>query len=1279
MKKLLLILWFCFSPLYAQNFWGNSFGGTQVDEGQAVDVDPTSQVSVTAGYFASAAGFNGNNLVASGACDIFITKHSASGNFLWVQQLGGNGMERVSSVSIDAGGNIFIAGFFEGNFFFGGNTYTSVGQEDVFIAKLDPGGNPIWFVQEGGAASDLAYAVKVDVNGDAVITGQFSGTADFGGNILTGVQEDVFIAKYNGTNGSLIWVQQGTASHSDRGVSVCTDENANVYVTGQFSDTITFDVPHNYNLVNSIYVIKFDPNGNEQWFRVAAGGLTNFSFDIESDYNGYTYLTGDFTGTLQFLAPINQSLTNTHTYKVFLAKISSTGDLIWAKADGSESDITSRSVDVQGNQVMFAGNFKCTFDDYSDMYGTGIFNSVGFWDCYITSYDVNSGTRQWARQWAGPKDDKCNSLAIDNNGIPLTTGSTTDRMNIPKPIGSNPSLFSPLFPCTGSPNVGYCSGAADYDQFYKLDFAGATDVFTGKLIDANRLPYDYYYRNGAGCTRPDLPVCISGNTFSNYGDCSPDSLEFCQTATLWANSRTIPCTDNGTGPNYTYQWSDGENLSVASIHTTGNVSVTITSDDGCYTSTDNIYVIVHPLPAPPLISDNVVINTLAVVADTIHLCAPDTAVLTGTPQGSPGSYNNYFWSTDSILSFNTVADSTSLYQFTVTDTNGCTNTNSVYVIIDQPIAPIIPAMECILDTDHNDTVEICINDPVYVNIFDQLTSVNCIPYLGGYCSCNGTTFITFNSNELGYPCAGFPLVPTSDTVFHIQCHLTQVNFCDTSSYDLSDSLYAIVHPLPDPHVSIHSSGSLCSGDTVLVTATGDGTITWSFSPLPPLSFNGIDSAWVNQPLSVNVSVSITDTNGCHASAYDYVILDYPIPPSITLLPSDGLICPGDSVEVSIPGSGYASYQWFGPGSVNFPSTSTVYVSESGFFYCTVTDTSGCEVTSNIVEISQYTIPTLFVAPDHMLCDTNEYASISVFSSANGLYNWVFPPAGNSPSVNVNHPGTYICEFTLCGTTMYDSVQIYLDTNHVVIYTVDSIVSCFHASATLTATPGFNSYVWQPGSLTGPSITVTTPGSYMVVVTDTLGCSIRSNDIVVSVYPGNVEPPDTASAIFCMPDSVQLSAFGAGIIHWYASLTSTDPIYTGNVFDTPLLTGTTVYYVSSTIDSCTSARIPVYATAISCDTVIAPADSLVMPNVFTPNGDGSNDFISFEVFGTNCFRAIIYDRWGVTVFESNDPLTKWYGTDEAGRPLSDGVYFYVVEYCPPNKPVKVLKGFIHLFN
>jgi gliding motility-associated-like protein len=1275
-KKLLLILFICYLPLRAQNFWGNSFGGTQVDEAQAVDIDPTSQESVTAGFFASAANFNGTNLVASGICDIFITKHATSGNLLWVKQLGGSGMERASSVSIDGSGNIFVTGFFEGSFLFNGTTYTSVGQEDVFIAKLDPNGNPLWFVQEGGTASDLAHAIKIDVNGNAVITGQFSGSADFGGSILTGILEDVFIAKYNGADGSLIWIQQGTGNYSDRGISVCTDENANVYVTGQFSDTITFDVQHNYNLFNSIYVIKFDPNGNEQWFRAIAGGLTNFSFDIESDYSGDIFLTGDFTGNLQFLAPINQSLTNPHTYKVFLAKMSSAGGLVWARADGSESEITSRSVDVQGSQVMFAGNFKCTFDDYSDMYGTGIFNSVGFWDCYLTSYDANTGNRQWARQWAGPKDDKCNSLAIDNSGIPLTAGSSADRLNIPKPIGSNPALFAPPALCVGSPNTGYCSGAIDYDQFYKLDCIGSTDIFTGKFIDVNRLPYDYYFRSGAACDRPDLPVCIFGGTFTGYGDCSPDSLEFCQTAFLWANTFTIPCSSYGTGPNYTYLWSNGESLNQAAISTTGNVSVTVTTEDGCYTSTDNIYVIVHPLPAPPLISDDVVINTLAIFADTIQLCAPDTALLTGTPQGSLGAYSNYYWDAGSPLSLSAAVDSTGHYEFTVTDTNGCINTNSVYVLIHQPIQPILPAMECIIDTDHNDSIEICTDDPVYVNIFDQLTSANCIPYLSGTCSCNGNNFVTLNSNEFGYPCAGFPLVPTSDTLFHIECHLTQVNTCDTFIYDISDSLYVIVHSLPDPHVSIHSVGSLCAGDTVLATATGDGPIVWSFSPLSPLSFNGVDSAWINQPLTVNVTVTITDSNGCHAAASDYLVLDYPIPPSITILPSNGLICPGDSVEIIVPG-GYSNYQWFGPGSADFPNTSTIYASESGFFYCTVTDADGCEVTSEIVEISQYTVPNLFVAPDNILCDTNESASISVFSSAAGLYNWVFPPAGSALSINVNQPGTYICEFTLCGMTIYDSVQVYIDTNHVSISTNDSIVTCINADVALNATPGFTNYIWQPGSLTGQSITVTNPGSYVVVATDALGCSITSNYIEVSV-DNNIQPPDTTGAIFCTPDSVQLSAYGSGTIHWYISLTSTDTLYTGNIFHTPLLTGTTIYYVTSSIDSCTSERIPIYAIAISCDTVVPP-DSVAMPNVFTPNGDGSNDFVSFEVFNPDCFRAIIYDRWGVAVFESEDPTIKWYGTNKDGGPLSDGVYFYVVEYCPPTHPVKALKGFIHLFN
>lgn len=85
------------------------------------------------------------------------------------------------------------------------------------------------------------------------------------------------------------------------------------------------------------------------------------------------------------------------------------------------------------------------------------------------------------------------------------------------------------------------------------------------------------------------------------------------------------------------------------------------------------------------------------------------------------------------------------------------------------------------------------------------------------------------------------------------------------------------------------------------------------------------------------------------------------------------------------------------------------------------------------------------------------------------------------------------------------------------------------------------------------------------------------------------------------------------------------------------------------------------------TVASPVDGKldkIIPNVFTPNNDGRNDFFKVNVENINdCFDKFtikIYNRWGQLVFDDNDFGYKWDGRDKHGKVMPDGVYFYMID-------------------
>jgi gliding motility-associated-like protein len=88
----------------------------------------------------------------------------------------------------------------------------------------------------------------------------------------------------------------------------------------------------------------------------------------------------------------------------------------------------------------------------------------------------------------------------------------------------------------------------------------------------------------------------------------------------------------------------------------------------------------------------------------------------------------------------------------------------------------------------------------------------------------------------------------------------------------------------------------------------------------------------------------------------------------------------------------------------------------------------------------------------------------------------------------------------------------------------------------------------------------------------------------------------------------------------------------------------------------------------------------VPNIFSPNGDGTND--EFEII-TECTPAQydlqVFDRWGELMFQSSDPSLHWPGLSPIGRPCAAGVYYYVLSYesIIPTEGTKRMKGTVTL--
>lgn len=1252
----IVLLLSSFSAMAQGQYWVRNGGGATADEAMDISVDAAGN-TYTTGYFTATATFGSHAISSSGVTDVFITKADASGFFQWAVKAGGSGSDRALSIKTDAVGNSYITGFFYGTATFGTQTLTSSGVQDVFVAKYDASGAFVWATSAGGTGADIGNAVNVDADGNVVITGEFAGLATFGSQTLTSLNGsvDVFTAKLD-ANGNFLWAKKGSAHATDRGIDVACDPSGNVYITGQFTDTITFDNTYNTNMYNGVFVVKYSPSGTEQWFRMAGAGTLNVVNGIAVDNAGNVFITGDFTGDMVFFGVSNQTLTHAYINRIFLAKYNTSGLLQWATADGSGSSVSSRNLSLNQNGDPFiVGNYKCRLGSFSDQYGSGTFNSVGYWDIYMAKYN-SSGQWQWARSFGGRQDDFGNGITVDQEGEPIVAGAFAQKVHFP---GLDDLEQHSSYTLIGG--GAYC-GDPYYGSFRAVDSEGGSDAVIAKIFDTDRQPFDYYRRLSGGCDQSYEGVCIGGQL-------CPDTITFCGHGTVSSYSYTYE-----SGPQFTYQWSNNSGAPNISVAQSGYYSVTQASVDGCFVSEDSVYVHINPSAAIPLISDNIVVNTEAVDPENIAVCLPDSVLLTASGYGN----NDAHWVGPNQSSTSEVwASETGTYSFYYTDENGCFAANSLLVEVDSLFEPIVPEMVFWTDEDFNDTVSFCLGEDFEVFLYDTIANplgqIACItdalvnwvvtPATASYQSITGCLASSPLGNAIEPQESGWHLVEAT---------ITRTNHCDTVIDTISRSIYVELFPLPISgplEIELFGVDRLCPGDSTLLSASISPNYLWA-------NEDGIidttSSIWVTQPGIYTVATSVTDTNefGCsvNVAALDSILMIVQAEPIITPNPGDAVICPNQTVQLQCDGGG--NFEWQGPSGPIGGNQPTVNVSSPGIYYCIRTDQYGCELVSNSIEVDQYSTPELSVTGEPILCD-GETITISAASSAASSLVWQPPLSGSNPEQLISEPGIYTCIIEACGIETEASVTVVASEVEAEITILGPSTVCEGDSIVLTANAGQMTYQWNPSNETDTLLVVFETGTFTLSAFDANGCTAESAAITATIVANNLVAPVVNDTAVCPGGYAVLQAQTTGIVYWFEDASQENPIAQGLIFTTPELNDAETYYVQKKGVYCESDKVPVQVDIDDCE-------GIEVSNVFSPNGDGINDVFYFPQKGGTCFRCRIYNRWGRLLYQWEDANQGWDGTiQKTGAKVQDGVYYYLLDFCDYKETTIRDAGFIHV--
>jgi hypothetical protein len=258
------------------------------------------------------------------------------------------------SVALDATSNVLFAARYTGSVDLGGGDLPANGTSDMLVAKLDPDGGHVWSKNFGGPEGQQTQPTDMAItpNGDAVITGAFSGTVTFGGQELQATRRDGYLVRLSGEDGAHVYSvrigDDADATPDEQwGKGVGVDAMGRAVVAGMFVNSVHFGSGNTYRSSAagfSGWVAQYDPEGTLRWstvFTHADSGTVEISgVDVDPACNAG--VVGLFSGSATFQGAsgprVKRQTTDADDVDLFIVRLSANGTHSWSKQLGDSTD-----------------------------------------------------------------------------------------------------------------------------------------------------------------------------------------------------------------------------------------------------------------------------------------------------------------------------------------------------------------------------------------------------------------------------------------------------------------------------------------------------------------------------------------------------------------------------------------------------------------------------------------------------------------------------------------------------------------------------------------------------------------------------------------------------------------------------------------------------------------------------------------------------------------------------------------------------------------------------
>jgi hypothetical protein len=415
-------------------------GGTTNDEGFAVAVDTNGNTYVT-GVFQSRVISLGSrtltnyvtNLTASNA-NIFVAKINPFGNVVWATSVGGSSNDGPNAIAVDGVGNSYVTGVIGsltpkfGSITVTNNNTNGNGSGNMFLAKFDTNGVPLWVTQAAAASSNASgYQIAVNASGNGVVLGLFLGSLTIAGTNFNSGNGDYFLTRFSSSGTLSNAIQFGGSLFFASGRSgVGFDASSNIYVAGTFSSaTAAFGANTLYNsgiaTTGNIFLFKLDTNENYLWLQQCDGNGSDNTTVMAVDPAGNTYLSLNCLGQTNQFGAITLT---TNTGDTFIAKFDTSGNALWVDQAAVTGPYNSATVGPEGIAADAAGNCFTAGHTVATNFS---FGTVGFTNAttnlaeesFIFEFDP-SGHPLWSRSLAGT--NAIVAMALDSGDQSHVTG-----------------------------------------------------------------------------------------------------------------------------------------------------------------------------------------------------------------------------------------------------------------------------------------------------------------------------------------------------------------------------------------------------------------------------------------------------------------------------------------------------------------------------------------------------------------------------------------------------------------------------------------------------------------------------------------------------------------------------------------------------------------------------------------------------------------------------------------------------------------------------------------